>query len=152
MNSRSLLVILLIIGGLCLALASRSTLTPKRGGDHVFYGAGSDFLSEEIAIANFNGDQFEDIVTTIHWDDPDCGGWDIKVADSMSACNLSWTTFQAENSQGDTITICESPDSAEAAESWARWECLGWERVEDSDGPCDSCLYGDYLGENQGAV
>ncbi len=154
MNARSLLIVLVILGGMCIALTSKSTLTPQRGGDHVFYGAElNHFISQEATIGNFNGDIYDDIVTTILWHNPECGGYDLKKNNpTATICNtFGWKRFLAENA-GDTLSVCLFPDPDAHEEHWSYWACLGWDSISGSATSCDTCYTAEFRGEDQGAA
>lgn len=150
MNTRSLLVVLAILGVMSIALTSRSTLTPKRGGDHVFYGAEvNHFISEEAAVGNFNGDQYDDIVTTIKWDNPAAGDAPKDTFTTDFACDeipsiqkVVWDSFLV--AQGaETLRVCDFP--GEYGDRHRReWQDLGWDSL--AVGDCDEC-YLDVLTE-----
>lgn len=139
MNARRLALIIMVIGALCLAITSRSKLTPEHGGDNVFYGAAqNDFLSEEMAIGNFNNDSYDDIVTTALWDNLECDGWHTVTWTKSQVCNRHWSTFRAYRGV-DTVRVCRFPDTIPNSQHWARWVCAGWDSVAGSSISCDSC-------------
>ncbi len=150
MNARYLVVTLFVLGSIALALTSRSTLTPQRGVNNVFYGAeGSHFIGQEVAIGNLNGDDFDDVISAILWDNPSAGGEPVVPWTAAQACTFSWTTIFASKG-GDTQTVCAFADSAARAAQWALWANDGW--TQDSTAACDSCYTKEAVSEDQGAI
>ncbi|MFQ5502534.1 MAG: FG-GAP repeat protein, partial [Phycisphaerae bacterium] len=148
MNARYLVVTMFVLGCIALALTSRSTLTPQRGVDHVFYGAvRSDFIAEAVAVGDLDGDGKDDVITGQKWDDPSPGGAPSRFSQT---CAGSWVGIRAESlGVSDTLVVCGFA-GAHGQNHWAYWDSLDWTIVDTVD--CDTCWEYPFLDENQGAI
>ncbi len=161
MNARRLLLTLAVLLILGIAFSSRSTLTPKRGADHVFYGAGeSHFIGQYAVVGDFNNDGFDDVVTSALWDDPAPGGASLRgwpKTGTSSQCSFGWGTIIAQKS-GVKRRVCDF-SGAFGDEHWNYWKSLGWDSIAAGDCnycypavQCDSCYTYEIRNENQGAL
>ena len=152
MSSRYLLVTVVLLIGVGVAITTHSTLTPERGVDHVFYGDISDFMAQEATVGNFNGDLYDDIVTTLLWDDPSTCDATLKTPpyDSLTACTLGWGTRVASKAGQTSVTICAFTDSAIAAAQEKYWTDCGW--TLSAVGSCGECTEAFWQNENKGAA
>ncbi len=171
MNTARLLVVVVILLGVGLVLNSRSTLNPVRGADHVFYGAAvPDFLGQFAVVGDFDNDGFDDIVSSVKWDNPAPGGatleepWtrDFQCLDSPPAEEPKepWGTIIARKS-GVWRRVCDFPGEF-GDDHWDYWQSLGWEEVARGDcnlcdpnvppAQCDSCYSYAIRSEDQGAL
>src|SRR5262245_15951287 len=123
MNARYLcfILVVMVVGG--LAMRTRSTLTPERGVDHVFYGGYNDFLAQEVLVTDLDNDGKDDVVTTLLWDQQGGCDADPQKFNSGFACDPShnYTRWIAEKGVQDTV-ICGFPDSILAERQRAYWE------------------------------
>jgi hypothetical protein len=148
-----LIAVLLILAGLTIRV--RSTLTPERGVDHMFYGSLSDFMSQEAAVGDFNGDGKADIVTTAMWDDPTtCGATE---SSQVNPCTLGWTYWTATK-DGATKYICRFAEGIERDKQEEYWKDCGWD-LTPHDVPCVpcndvcvKCIYARWEQEDKGAA
>ena len=168
MNTRRLLVTLAVLLTLGIAYNSRSTLTPKRGAHHVFYGGDSHFIGQYAVVGDFNNDTYDDVVTSAYWDDPAIGGVSLgRYTKSWQCCDgpsascptqkYPWNTIIAEKN-GVRRRVC---DYDNGGPHWAYWESLGWSEIESGDCnycytgtglQCDTCYTYEIKNENQGAL
>jgi hypothetical protein len=150
MNARYLLFTLFVLIVVGLSIRSRSTLTPERGVDQVFYGSYNNFMAQEVTSGDFDGDGLDDVVASLLWDSP--GGCDAvpQRISSTFACQNGIGRWVAEKGVEDTL-ICafSDPDLAEAQRAYWEDEC-GWTVVDTLS--CGECWQARWFGEDQGAV
>lgn len=152
MNSRYLVVTLVLFVIVGLAITSRSTLTPLHGVDHVFYGGYSDFLTQEAATGDFDGDGVDDIVTTIMWDDPaTCGAAEQPVSETF-ACDNGWKYWNATKSGEPNKKICRVPNEVLSGAQYDYWVECGWALTVPDPDVCDDCVEAQWFSENKGAA
>lgn len=146
MNTRQLLIVMAILLGVGFALTARSTLTPERGADHVFYAAGEvQFMGQYAVVGDFNNDGFDDWVSSIRWDDPAVGGVTLKGWTKTYQCldsppepepKAPWRSILAQKG-GVKRRVCDFPGEF-GDRHWEYWEDLGWTML--ASGPCDTCF------------
>ena len=68
MNRRYLLTVFIFMVLLSAVYTGWSVMTPERGADHIYVGEDfADFLGEQIAVADINNDDFDDVITGAFW-------------------------------------------------------------------------------------